>query len=177
MIFRGFSLENSTSFLTLSVVAKRSADIAYNTLSVSIHMRGATPTTTFAEVKTTLFASFSSSSSSSTNKASSSRRRSFRKKSRFGAFAFAAFRGDRNTKSSSSSGVCSDARGSVARSESYSDNRVSSLSLSSSKGFLVRTKATYSNNDKNDEVMKKDTKNLIDYGRVGVAFAFALLVP
>ena len=138
-------------------------------------MRGATPTTTtFAEVKTTTpFASFSSSSSSSTNKASSSRRRSFRKKSRFGAFAFAAFRGDRNTKSSSSSsGVCSDARGSIARSESYTDDRVV-LSSSSSKGFLVRTKATYSNND--DEVMKKDTKKLIDYGRVGVAFAFPAL--
>jgi hypothetical protein len=136
-------------------------------------MRGATPTTTtFAEVKTTtLFASFSSSSSSSTNKASSSRR-SFRKKSRFGAFAFAAFRGDRNTSSSSSSGVCSDARGSIARSESYTDDRVV-LSSSSSKAFLVRTKATYSNND--DEVMKKDTKKLIDYGRVGVAFAFPAL--
>ena len=133
-------------------------------ISHSIHMRGATPTTTFAEVKTTLFASFSS--SSSTNTKASSSRRSFRKRSRFGAFAFAAF------TSSSSSGVCSDARGSIAKSESYTDDRVVLLS-SSSKGFLVRTKATYSNND--DEVMKKDTKKLIDYGRVGVAFAFPAL--
>ena len=137
-------------------------------ISHSIHMRGATPTTTFAEVKTTLFTSFSS--SSSTNKASSSRW-SFRNKSRFGGDAFA-FAAGENRITSSSSGVCSDARSSIARSESYTDDRVL-LSSSSSKEFLVRTKATYSNND--DEVMKKDTKKLIDYGRVGVAFAFPAL--
>ena len=135
-------------------------------------MRGATPTTTttFAEVKATpLFASFSS-SSSSTNEAFSSRR-SFRKKSRFGAFAFAASGGNRNT-SSLLLLVSVTTRAVVLRGVNIIATTTEwfLLSSSSSKGFLARTKATYSNND--DEVMKKDTKKLIDYGRVGVAFAF-----
>ena len=130
-----------------------------------IHMRGAaTPTTTTAEMKTTLFTF----SSSSTNKASSSRR--FRQSRGGGAFAFAA--GENRITSSSRNkkgNFCDDARGSIARSEYYSD-RV--LLSSSSKGVKVRTKAKYSNND--DDAMKKDTK-FIDYGRVGVAFAFPAL--
>ena len=137
LIFRCFFHSRSCLFfnkiILSGVVAKRSADITCTTTlgSSIIHMRGATPTTTYAEVKATLCTRFSS--SSSTNEASSSRRR-FRTKSRFGAFAFAPFGGKRNTSSSSSSssGVCSDARkSSIARSEYYSDDRVLSLSSSS----------------------------------------------